>query len=167
MDCTPQSANTHGCNEGNPNEAFDYVIQNGGITSESNYPYQAKDGFCNGNRASRIAARISGYAYVPGNNERALLKAVSQQPVAAFINGSGKAFRLYASGVFNGECSTTLDHLVLIVGYGTAVDGSDYWLIKNSWGTSWGENGYVRLLRNSANREGHCGIAMAASYPTA
>lgn len=167
VDCTTQSSYTRGCIHGNPNDAFDYIIQNGGITTESNYPYQARSGACDGDRVSQKAAQISGYEYVPENNEKALLKAVSQHPVTAFINASGKEFRLYASGVFNGECSTTLDHVVLIVGYGTAEDGSDYWLIKNSWGTDWGEDGYVRLLRNSDNPEGHCGIAIAASYPTA
>ncbi|PON32151.1 Cysteine Protease [Parasponia andersonii] len=167
VDCVTQSSNTRGCDGGNQNDAFDYLIQNGGITTESNYPYKAKQGNCNADRASQIAAQISGYEYVPESDEDALLKAVSKQPVTAFVNSSGKEFQLYTSGVFSGNCGTTLDHVVVIVGYGTAQDGSKYWLVKNSWGTDWGENGYIRIQRNPGFPEGRCGIAMSASYPTA
>ena len=167
LDCATQNSNTRGCGGGNQNDGFDYIINNGGITTESNYPYKAKDGACDGNRASQIAARISGYQYVPENNENALLNAVSKQPVAAFVNAEGKQFRLYSSGVFTGSCGTTLDHVVLIVGYGQAQDGKKFWVIKNSWGPQWGENGYMRLQRNPGFPEGRCGVAMAASYPTA
>ena len=72
VDCVTQSSNTRGCDGGNQNDAFDYLIQNGGITTESNYPYKAKQGNCNADRASQIAAQISGYEYVPENDEDAL-----------------------------------------------------------------------------------------------
>ncbi|KAF4392584.1 hypothetical protein G4B88_015227 [Cannabis sativa] len=167
LDCATQNPNSRGCGGGNPEDAFDYLISNGGITTESNYPYKAKDGSCDRKRASQIAARISDYKYVPENNENALLKAVAKQPVTAFVNSEGKEFRLYSSGVFTGSCGTTLDHVVLIVGYGQVEDGTKYWVIKNSWGEQWGEKGYMRIQRNYGPAQGKCGIAMSASYPIA
>ncbi|XP_024018332.1 ervatamin-B-like [Morus notabilis] len=167
LDCVTNSAITRGCAEGNQDDAFAYIKENGGITSASNYPYKAKDGTCDKNKASQHAAKISGYAVVPENNEDALLNAVSKQPVAAFVNSAGKEFQLYSSGVFSGNCGTSLDHILTIVGYGTSEDGKKYWLLKNSWGTNWGESGYMRLQRNPGFAQGRCGIAIYASYPTA
>ncbi|KDP23192.1 hypothetical protein JCGZ_00325 [Jatropha curcas] len=83
------------------------------------------------------------------------------------ISNSGSAFQFYSGGVFTGDCGTELDHGVTAVGYGTSSDGTKYWLVKNSWGTSWGENGYIRMERDIDASEGLCGIAMEPSYPTA
>ncbi|KVH95965.1 Cysteine peptidase, asparagine active site-containing protein [Cynara cardunculus var. scolymus] len=105
--------------------------------------------------------------YVPANSESALLKAVSSQPVSVAIDASGSDFQFYSSGVFTGECGTELDHGVTAVGYGTSEEGTKYWLVKNSWGTSWGEEGYIMMQRDVDAKEGLCGIAMQASYPTA
>ncbi|KAI3895502.1 hypothetical protein MKW92_010178 [Papaver armeniacum] len=113
------------------------------------------------------AALIDGYEDVPANSETSLLKAVSKQPVSVAIDASGQDFQFYSSGVFTGTCGTELDHGVTAVGYGTASDGTKYWLVKNSWGTSWGEEGYIRMQRDVNANEGLCGIAMEASYPTA
>ena len=104
---------------------------------------------------------------MPANSESALLKAVANQPISVAIDASGSDFQFYSSGVFTGQCGTELDHGVTAVGYGTASDGTKYWLVKNSWGTSWGEEGYIRMQRGIAAEEGLCGIAMQASYPTA
>lgn len=68
-------------------------------------------------------------------------------------------------GVFNGKCGKELDHGVAIVGYGTTLDGTKYWIVKNSWGSEWGEKGYIRMQRGVEDKEGLCGIAMQASYP--
>jgi KDEL-tailed cysteine endopeptidase len=68
-------------------------------------------------------------------------------------------------GVFTGKCGTELDHGVAIVGYGTTLDGTKYWVVRNSWGPEWGEKGYIRMQRGISNKEGLCGIAMEASYP--
>ncbi|GJV72538.1 senescence-specific cysteine protease SAG39-like protein [Tanacetum coccineum] len=105
--------------------------------------------------------------YVPANSESALLKAVARQPVSVAIDASGSDFQFYSSGVFTGECGTELDHGVTAVGYGTSDDGTKYWLVKNSWGTSWGQEGYIMMERDVDAKEGICGIAMQASYPTA
>jgi cathepsin L len=85
--------------------------------------------------------------------------------VSVAINGAGYVFRFYDRGVLGGAgCGTELNHAVTAVGYGTASDGTGYWLMKNSWGASWGEGGYVRI-RRGVGREGACGIAQMASYP--
>ncbi|VAH83188.1 unnamed protein product [Triticum turgidum subsp. durum] len=97
--------------------------------------------------------------------EEALAKAVANQPVSVAIDASGKAFMFYSEGVFTGDCGTDLDHGVAVVGYGVAEDGKAYWTVKNSWGPSWGEKGYIRVEKDSGAEGGLCGIAMEASYP--
>ncbi|KAJ0974530.1 hypothetical protein J5N97_016495 [Dioscorea zingiberensis] len=155
-----------GCNGGLMDNAFKFIIVTGGLNSEANYPYTATDDSCNVTEAASHAAAIKGYEDVPKNSEDALLKAVANQPVSVAVDASG-IFQLYDSGVLSGDCGTDLDHGVTAVGYGTASDGTKYWLVKNSWGEEWGENGYVRLERDVAAKEGMCGIAMEPSFPTA
>ena len=148
-------------------DAFKFIQQNKGLTTETNYPYDGTDGTCNKNKTANHAAKIVGYEDVPANSESALLKAVANQPISVAIDAGDSDFQFYSSGVFTGECGTELDHGVTAVGYGTAVDGTKYWLVKNSWGASWGEEGYIRMQRDIDAKEGLCGIAMMASYPTA
>ncbi|KAM1045680.1 hypothetical protein ACFX2A_037479 [Malus domestica] len=132
---------------------------------KKNYPYQGSDGTCDMNRENEAAAKITNYARVTSNSETDLLKAVSMQPVSVAIVAS-QAFELYSGGLFTDDyCGTELNHAVTIIGYGTTEDGTPYWLIKNSWSTSWGENGYMKILRNADAPEGVCGLAMDASYP--
>ncbi|XP_008779806.3 ervatamin-B-like [Phoenix dactylifera] len=166
VDCDTNDGNK-GCDGGLMTRAFQYVIDNGGITTEDNYPYKAADGTCDTNRASSSAATISGYETVPANDESSLLQAVANQPVSVGIDGSGPDFQHYSSGIFTGPCDTEMTHAVTAVGYGTAEDGTKYWLVKNSWGTTWGEMGYMRIQRDVGAPEGLCGIAKLASYPTA
>lgn len=94
------------------------------------------------------------------------MKAVAHQPVSVGIEGGGFDFQFYSSGVFTGECTTYLDHAVTAVGYSQSSNGSKYWIIKNSWGTKWGELGYMRIKKDIKDKEGLCGLAMKASYPT-
>jgi KDEL-tailed cysteine endopeptidase len=169
VDCDV-NGNSHGCNRGQMEDAFQFIIQNGGITSEDDYPYQGTSsyGTCDTNKAASYAAQITGYEKVPPNSESALLNAVANQPVSVAIDGSGTEFQNYHSGVFTGSCGTDLNHAVTIIGYGTSEeDGMKYWLVKNSWGITWGEDGYMRIQRDVDAAEGLCGIAMDASYPIA
>nr|DAD25470.1 TPA_asm: hypothetical protein HUJ06_026934 [Nelumbo nucifera] len=157
VDCNTEN---NGCNG--------YIQQTGGINSEENYPYRGVQGMCDTEKSASHAASISGYVDVPSNDENALLKAVAMQPVSVAIDASSNDFLFYSTGVFTGECGTDLNHAVTVVGYGTSEEGMKYWLLKNSWGTQWGDKGYMRIQRDvAASNGGLCGIAMKASYPTA
>ncbi|CAN1824146.1 Probable cysteine protease RD21B [Linum perenne] len=112
----------------------------------------------------RRVVTIDDYVDVPSGNEAELQKAVAKQPVSVGVCGSDRGFQLYSKGIFNGPCSTSLDHAILIVGYGSE-NGVDYWIAKNSWGTRWGMNGYIHMARNTGSSQGVCGINMLASYP--
>ncbi|MQL73067.1 hypothetical protein Taro_005411 [Colocasia esculenta] len=163
IDC--DTTDNQGCNGGLMEYAFEFIKNNGGITTERNYPYTAEDGTCDDVKANSHAVVIDGHERVPANDEDALMKAVAQQPVSVAIEASGQDFQFYSEGVFTGECGTQLDHGVAIVGYGATQDGTKYWIVKNSWGAEWGEKGYIRMQRGIADKEGLCGIAMEASYP--
>ncbi|KAK9271068.1 hypothetical protein L1049_026657 [Liquidambar formosana] len=154
-----------GCGGGLMDYAYQFIIDNQGIDTEDDYPYQAGERSCQKDKLKRHVVTIDGYTDVSPNNEKRLLQAVAVQPVSVGICGSERAFQLYSKGIFTGPCSTSLDHAVLIVGYGSE-NGVDYWIVKNSWGTRWGMDGYIHMLRNSANSQGVCGINMLASYPT-
>ncbi|XP_010052203.2 senescence-specific cysteine protease SAG12 [Eucalyptus grandis] len=156
-----------GCRGGYMDSAFEFVISNGGLTTEAEYPYQGTDRTCNKAKTAKHAASITGYQDVPANNEKALLQAVANQPVSVAIEGGGLKFQLYSSGVFTGSCGTDIDHAVTVVGYGKTSGGIKYWLLKNSWSTEWGESGYMRIQRDVSSKAGLCGLAMNASYPTA
>ncbi|KAL6145040.1 hypothetical protein ACLB2K_055729 [Fragaria x ananassa] len=156
-----------GCEGGLMDDAFQFINQNHGLSTEANYPYTGVDGTCNAQKEASHAASITGHEDVPANSESALLKAVANQPISVAIDASGSDFQFYSSGVFTGTCGTSLDHGVTAVGYGVSDNGTKYWLVKNSWGAEWGEGGYIRMQRDVDAQEGLCGIAMAASYPTA
>ncbi|GLT58895.1 hypothetical protein SLA2020_317540 [Shorea laevis] len=163
VDC--DTSYNEGCNGGLMDYAFEFIINNGGIDSEEDYPYRAVDGRCDQYRKNAKVVAIDDYEDVPENDEKALRKAVANQPVSVAIEAGGREFQFYDSGIFTGKCGTALDHGVTAVGYGTE-NGQDYWIVKNSWGGSWGESGYIRMERNLADTAvGKCGIAMEASYP--
>lgn len=163
VDC--DRAFNEGCNGGLMDYAFEFIVGNGGIDTEQDYPYKGFEGRCDPTRKNAKVVSIDGYEDVPAYNENALKKAVSHQPVSVAIEAGGRALQLYQSGVFTGRCGTNLDHGVVVVGYGSE-NGVDYWLVRNSWGTNWGEDGYFKLERNvKKTKTGKCGIAMQASYP--
>eukprot|EP01039_Chlorochromonas_danica_P003824 gene3824-4175_t len=163
VSCAP-SPNA-GCNGGWMDDAFAFVKSNGGIASEANYPYTSgtsgKSGSCETNHGIVANSAPSGYVDVD-QDVNALLSAVAQQPVSIAIQANQLAFQSYKSGVLTGRCGTNLDHGVLLVGYGTD-NGVDYWKVKNSWGPTWGESGYIRIERSADDK---CGVLDAASYPT-
>nr|CAA06243.1 pre-pro-TPE4A protein [Pisum sativum] len=162
VDC--DTGGNEGCNGGLMEYAFEFIKQNG-ITTESNYPYAAKDGTCDLKKEDKAEVSIDGYENVPINNEAALLKAAAKQPVSVAIDAGGYNFQFYSEGVFSGHCGTDLNHGVAVVGYGVTQDRTKYWIVKNSWGSEWGEQGYIRMQRGISHKEGLCGIAMEASYP--
>ncbi|KAF8029332.1 hypothetical protein BT93_E1887 [Corymbia citriodora subsp. variegata] len=159
--------NDGGCSGGLMDRAFEFIISNGGLATEADYPYQANDGTCNTAKMANPAASITGYQDVPANNAKALLQAVANQPVSVAIEGGGFDFQFYSSGVFSGSCGTRINHAVTAVGYGKTSGGTKYWLLKNSWGTGWGESGYMRIQKDVSSKAGLCGLATEASYPTA
>nr|DAD25474.1 TPA_asm: hypothetical protein HUJ06_026938 [Nelumbo nucifera] len=116
------------------------------LTAKKNYPFRGVQGMCDTEKSASHAASISGYVDVPSNlMENELLKAVAMQPVSVAIGASSNDFLFYSTGVFTGECGTDLNHAVTVVGYGTSEEGMKYWLLKNSWGTQWGDKGYMRI----------------------
>jgi C1A family cysteine protease len=164
VDCaTGISYGSHGCNGGQMEGAFKFIIENGQCALSA-YPYTAKDGSC---QKCSAVAHISSCSDVKPNDQISLKAAVAQQPVAIAIEADTRYFQSYSSGILtSSSCGTSLDHGVLIVGYGTE-NGQDYWTVKNSWGTSWGDKGYVKIARSSStNDAGICGIAMDPSFPT-
>ncbi|KAL8162267.1 hypothetical protein V2J09_013756 [Rumex salicifolius] len=163
VDCDTQGENM-GCSGGLMEEAFKFIESNKGISTEEDYPYTGKQGSCQA--PDKKAVTITGYQTVTHNSEKDLLAAVAQQPIAAAVEANGLAFQLYSKGILKGKCKTNINHAITIVGYGEEM-GEKYWIVRNSWGTSWGEKGYMRLLRDAPEPEGTCGIAMMPSYPLA
>ena len=161
IDC---SSENHGCEGGSMDLAFQYIINNG-LCSNSSYPYTAVDGQCNNNCESLV--KISNYSDIIQNNENILKRAVQRQPVSVAIQANKRSFQMYQSGIYSDpDCGFKLDHGVLLIGYGHDKKyNMDYWIIKNSWSESWGENGYIRIQRNINDNRGLCGIAMAPSVP--
>ncbi|WOL02088.1 low-temperature-induced cysteine proteinase-like [Canna indica] len=156
-----------GCEGGYMDYAFEWVISNGGIDTELNYPYTGKDGKCNIYKEETKVVTIDDYQDVKPNDD-AVLCAVVKQPVSVGIDASSLDFQLYTGGIYDGACSSNpddIDHAVLIVGYGSQGD-IDYWIVKNSWGTSWGMQGYIYIRRNTGLPYGVCAINAMASYPT-
>jgi C1A family cysteine protease len=167
VDCaTGLAYGSYGCNGGQMEGAFKFVIQNGQCPLAS-YPYTSgvtkTGGSC---QKCTAAARITSCYDVKPNDQISLKGAVAKQPVAVAIEADTAYFQLYSGGILTStKCGTTLDHGVLVVAYGTE-NGQDYWLVKNSWSASWGINGYVKIARSSStNDPGVCGIAMQPSFP--
>ena len=163
VDCSKDEGN-HGCFGGLMDNAFEYVMSNGGLCSEDSVPYVGKSETC---ADCDPVAKISGCVDVTPYNEYDLKRALNVGPVSVAIEADTDTFQLYTGGIITSDsCGTQLDHGVLVVGYGVD-SGVDYWTIKNSWGNDWGESGYVRIARDDSNTNsaGICGIASTPSYP--
>ena len=164
MDCSSKYIN-FGCNGGEMDHAFDYAIDNG-MCLDEDIPYNAVSQACSDEE--KKCNKVADFLYcmdVTPNNEQVLMQAVYETPVSVAIEADVRVFQFYSGGIIDSStCGTSLDHGVVIVGYGTEED-KDYWIVKNSWGEDWGENGYVRIARGSSTTDnGVCGIAMMPSF---
>jgi len=157
---------SNACGGGSMSQAFGWA-ESRGVCTEKSYSYTSGGGVGGSCHNSGCTIGIptngvTGYKTV-SQSEQALMSAVSQQPVSIAVEADKSVFQSYSSGVMTGACGTQLDHGILCVGYGTE-SGNKYWLVKNSWGTVWGEAGFGKLLRGK-NSAGECGILMGAVYP--
>jgi len=161
IDCSGDYGN-QGCNGGLIETSFNYTRDKGGLSLESAYPYTASDGQCK-TGLSRYA-KISSFTSLPANDANALKAAIAQQPVSVIIEADQLIFQLYQSGIINDEkCGTQIDHSAVAVGYNT--EGPiPFYIVRNSWGASWGEQGYVRIAM-TGDGPGICGIQMQSVYP--
>lgn len=165
MDCTQSKPyGNMACLGGTMDVAFQYIIDNKGVDTEASYPYLAQTETKCRFTPNNIGATMTSFVDVP-NDELALTEACKEKgPISVAIDGAWISFRFYNSGVYyEPQCYTTkLNHGVLVIGYGTEETGEEFYWVKNSWGTSWGIKGYVKMARN---RNNNCGIASVASYP--
>lgn len=159
----------HGCNGGLMDNAFNWVSKNGGLCSESDYPYVSgttmTGGTCKTSCKNVAGTKVVRYVDVD-SSDLAFMTALAKQPVSVAIEADQREFQLYKSGVLTSACGTNLDHGVLAVGYGS--EGSnEYYKIKNSWSATWGEKGYIRIGKGTQYNggKGQCGILLEASYP--
>jgi len=161
MDCSTSQGN-QGCNGGLMTQAMNYIISNHGVDTEASYPYTARDGTCHYS-ASHIGATMKSFTNVKQGDENDLQEKVHMGPTSVAIDASHSSFQFYSTGVYNEPaCSATqLDHGVLAIGWGD-YHGKAYWIVKNSWGTDWGQQGYIWMSRNAHNQ---CGIATMATLP--
>jgi len=156
VDCSTSYGN-QGCNGGLMDNAFKYIKAKG-IEAESSYPYTATDGTCKYS-AAKVVTKLTKFTDVPAGNCGSLQTAGSSQPVSIAVDA--EQWQFYSSGIFN-NCGTSLDHGVLLAGFNlSGAKNTQYWKVKNSWGSSWGEKGYIRLASGNT-----CGLCNAASFPT-
>jgi C1A family cysteine protease len=182
VDCAGSYGN-QGCNGGLMDDGFKY-IEAKGDASEDTYSYTGKTGTCSTSKQGNTAiaaGKVTSFNDVTTDSETQLMAAVSKGPVSVAIEADQSGFQFYKTGVFSGTCGANLDHGVLVVGFGTD-SGKDYWKVKNSWGATWGQEGYIMLERGTkknatdatgrkllggggAGKDGQCGLLKQPSYP--
>jgi len=160
IDCSG-AYGSQGCYFGTPTQAFSYVLANG-IVKDSKYPYVSSDQQCKSKKVKKPYAQISDFKYVSPNDADSLLAAVAVQPVTVSVDADQTVWQLYRSGVLTEDCGDTLNHAVTIVGY-NMTETPPYWIVRNSWGDWWGEEGYIRIAVVSGS--GLCGINMLPIFP--
>ena len=159
VDCS----RNNGCNGGSLVVTMMY-IKNKGVEEEKDYPYTATNGTCKYDKTKAVVT-VTGHTNIKQKDEQDLTNALAETAVAVAIDASHPSFQLYKKGVYNeANCKQmVLNHGVTAVGYGATEEGEEYYIVKNSWGTSWGQAGYIYMSRNKNNQ---CGIASGATYPT-
>ncbi|KAG6549796.1 hypothetical protein Mapa_008777 [Marchantia paleacea] len=165
IDCLTYN-DCHGCDGGRVVSAFKFIASdNQGIDSDSDYPYVGKQATsCNVQKRQNRLVTIDNFGRVTPMSSRAVILAVARQPIVVSMQASND-FMFYKSGVYNGNCGRTkLNHAVLVVGYNTS-NGQSYWIIKNSWGTTWGQSGFMFMKRTGENNLGVCGILTRPTFP--
>jgi len=166
VDCSTEN---HGCNGGDMDYAFKYIEQNGGLCSEEEYPYKGVDGTCKSSSCGTKYDKIVGYSDVTKDNEADLETASVKQPISVAVEADQSTFQFYSKGtVMTGTCGTKTDHGVLIVGYNNEAS-TKYWIVKNSWGVTWGDEGYCYICKDCGKNgnSGECGINTDPSHPNA
>ncbi|CDW72368.1 UNKNOWN [Stylonychia lemnae] len=162
IDCSTGYGNA-GCGGGLMTNSFNY-LKTAKIMTMSSYPYVGNQQQCRYSSSKGVVG-VTSFVSVTKNSPSALKQAIQVQPVSIAVAAAGSTFRLYKSGIITSSaCGTSLDHAVLLVGYGSQ-NGQSYWIVKNSWGTTWGESGYVRILDDGKNGAGICGMLQMSSYP--
>lgn len=149
-----------GCEGGWMDDAFEFVVQHG-LDTENDYMFVGHDESCDLDKERREIVTIDSYKDVKQGEDN-LLPVAAVQPISVAIDAASASFMLYSGGIYDAPCGTDLDHGVLLVGYDLT---DQYWIIKNSWGESWGEDGYIRFKMGLNNGTGQCGVGVAASYP--
>ena len=166
VDCASAYGDNHGCQGGDMSQAFDYIKDNG-ISLESEYPYVGRNGQC---RKKSNSFQVAGCVNVTADDSMELLEALNIGPVSIAVKADNRAFMYYRGGIITSGCGSDrdeLDHGITLVGAGIDKStGTPYWIAKNSWGSSWGEHGFVRIKRDTVKGHGMCGIAMENCYPT-
>ena len=168
VDCAYIKYGNYGCNGGLQDSAYKYYEDGNNAELESVYPYTSGNGddstSCLAQSLSATAVEVSSYVNVTPSNKAQMKAALDQQPLAVAIEADKMVFQTYRSGVLtSSKCGTNLDHAVLAVGYGTE-DGQDYWLVKNSWDTTWGDEGYIKLGMDDS--DGTCGVQIDPQAPS-
>jgi len=168
VDCSGLFYGNLGCNGGMQARAFRY-LESHKAELESVYPYTSgttkKKSSCAYSSDSKTAVEVKTYKNVTANSPSQMKAALAQQPLSVSIEADKRVFQTYKSGILDSTaCGTKLDHAVLAVGYGSE-GGQEYWLVKNSWNTTWGDEGYVKLA--IVDGDGICGVQMGPLYPTA
>lgn len=151
-----------GCNGGNQSTAFNYW-ESHDAELESAYPYTARTQTCKYDQSAATNTEVASWSKVTADDTNALKAALNIGVVSVSIEADKYCFQSYTSGIFdNTNCGTSLDHAVALVGYGSE-NGTEYWIMRNSWGTTWGESGYMRMAIESG--KGVCGVQMGPLYP--
>jgi len=160
VDCGSETGGS-GCGGGSNDIGYNYANKHG-LCTEAAYPYTAKDGTCKASSCTLSPdTKVPSYTHVP-HGDSGLGAGVDITPISIGIDAD--YWGSYSSGVFCGTCGTARDHAMLVVGYGTDASAGGYWIVKNSWGSGWGENGYIRLCRSKADE---CGVSDDGTYPNA